>query len=193
MAQTLRKEFARYTYADYLKWEDGERWEIIEGIPYLMSPAPTRDHQGISMELSRQIATFLKGKPCKVFAAPFDVRLFPMDDDSDDTVVQPDIVVICDGAKLNKSGCAGAPDMVIEVLSPSTARHDKFIKLQLYQKAGVREYWIVDTETKTVSVHILKNGEYVIKAYGDTDSAPVCVLEGLDISLADVFEDLPGA
>ena len=143
MAQPLRKEEARYTYADYMAWEDGERWEIIEGVPYLMSPAPTWVHQGISGELFLQIATFLKGKPCKVYAAPFDVRLFPADDDSDDTVVQPDIVVVCDRSKLDRSGCRGAPDMLVEILSPSTARHDQLVKLQLYKKAGVREYWIV--------------------------------------------------
>ena len=190
MALALRKEEPRYTYADYLTWDDDERWQIIEGVPYLMSPAPTWGHQGINMEISRQIATFLKGKPCKVFVAPFDVRLFPKADNSDDTIVQPDIVVVCDHSKLEKTGCTGAPDMVIEVLSPSTALLDKHKKLQLYRKAGVREYWIVDLDTKTVSVHILKEGEYVISTYGETDTAPVHVLDGLSIDLPEVFEEM---
>ena len=190
MALPLRKEDPRYTYADYLTWDDDERWQIIEGVPYLMSPAPTRDHQEKNGELHRQIANFLKGKPCKVYAAPFDVRLFPEDDDSDDTIVQPDIVVVCDQNKLEKRGCAGAPDMVIEILSPSTAWLDKHKKLQVYRKAGVREYWMVDLDTKTISVHILKEGEYVISTYGDTDTAPVYVLDGLSIDLPDVFEEM---
>ena len=185
----LRKEEARYTFADYLTWGDDERWEIIEGVPYLMS-APSWIHQEKLMELARQIANFLRGNPCKVFAAPFDVRLFPKEDNSDDTVVQPDIVVICDRSIIGGTGCAGVPDMAIEVLSPSSDRHDRLRKFQLYQKAGVREYWIVDPTTKTLSVHILKEGEYVINVYGDTDTAPVHVLEGLHINLADVFEDM---
>ena len=190
MAQPLRKEETRYTYSDYMAWEDGERWEIIEGVPYLMSPGPTWVHQGVSGELFLQIANFLKGKPCKVFSAPFDVRLFPVDDDSDDTVVQPDIVVICDRSILDRTGCRGVPDMLVEILSPSTAKHDQLVKLQLYKKAGVREYWIVDPVTKIVSVHTLKNGEYLINVYGDADSVPVRVLEGLSIELTDVFEDV---
>ena len=188
-AQPLLKEDERYTYADYLSWDDDQRREIIEGVPYLMSPAPTWVHQEKNGELYRQFANFLKGKPCKVFHAPFDVRLFPADDNSDSTIVQPDIVVICNRSIIRGTGCAGAPDMVVEVLSPGTARLDRLVKFQLYQKAGVREYWIVDLETKTVSVHILKDGEYMTKAYGNADSAPVHVLEGLSINLADVFAD----
>ena len=190
MSLPLRKKDERYTYADYLTWDDGERWEIIEGVPCLMSPAPTRDHQGVIGELHLQLANFLKGKPCKVYVAPFDVRLFPADDDSDDTVVQPDIVVVCGRSKLKRAGCVGAPDMVIEVLSPGTARHDRLVKFQLYKKAGIREYWIVDPDTKTVSVYLLKDGEYLIRAYGDADIAPVHVLDGLSINLTEVFADV---
>ena len=188
MPLSLQKENVRYTFADYLTWDDSERWEIIEGTPYLMS-APDWLHQGISRELVLQFAVFLKGKPCKVFHAPYDVRLFPKEDDSDDTVLQPDLVVICDRTKYMRTGCAGAPDLVVEILSPSTARNDRLVKLQLYQKAGVREYWIVDPETKTVSAHLLKNGEYVTYAYGDSDAAPVHILEGLSVDLREVFAE----
>ena len=137
-----------YTYADYCTWNDSERWELIEGVPYMMSPAPSPIHQGISREIAGQLYNFLKGNPCKLFAAPFDVRLNA--DKADDTVVQPDLLVICDSSKIDDKGCAGAPDLVIEILSPSTIRLDRIIKFRLYQKAGVREYWIVDPETQSI-------------------------------------------
>ncbi|MDR0310315.1 MAG: Uma2 family endonuclease, partial [Acidobacteriota bacterium] len=114
--EALQKD-ERYTYADYASWDTEERYELIDGVPYLMSPAPLRKHQSILFELSGQFRNFLKGKPCKAFAAPFDVRLNA--DTYDDTVVQPDLVVICDKLKLDAKGCVGAPDMVIEILSPS--------------------------------------------------------------------------
>ena len=181
----LLQEEQRYTYADYCTWDDNERWELIEGVPYAMSPAPAWRHQGISRELSYQLTDFLKGKPCKVFAAPFDVRLNA--DDEDDTVVQPDIVVICDRSKLSGTGCKGVPDMIIEILSPSTAQRDKWIKFNLYQRAGVREYWIVDPDSKMVTVHVLRDGVYTTAAYGDTGAAPVNALPGCEINLEDVF------
>ena len=175
----------RYTYADYLTWDDDVRRELIDGVIYVMS-APTWEHQRINGNLFMQIAVFLKGKPCKVFSAPFDVRLNA--DDKDDTVVQPDIVVICDRTKLIGTGCVNAPDMAVEVLSPSTTRRDRLEKLNLYQKYGVREYWVVDPDDKTVSVHFLENGKYVIYAYGEEDVAPVRILESCDINLKDVFD-----
>ena len=181
----LPKDNQRYTYADYCTWDGDERWELIDGVPYAMSPAPTWRHQGVSSNLHGQLYSFLKGKPYKVFAAPFDVRLNA--DDYDDTVVQPDLVIICDSSKLDGTGCIGAPDMVIEILSPSTSSRDKVLKFYRYQEAGVREYWIVDPDSKTVSAHVLKNGEYMVRAYGETDTAPVYVLEGCEISMEDVF------
>jgi len=184
---SLPKEDQRYTYADYYSWDDGERWELIDGVPYLMSPAPLRAHQRILRELSRQFANFLKGKTCELFIAPFDVRLNA--DTYDDTVVQPDLLVVCDRSKLDDKCCVGAPDMVMEVLSPSTGRHDKLVKFHLYQKAGVREYWIVDPDTKTVQVCVLENGKYVTNMYGDTDTVPVYTLDGCIIDLKDVFEE----
>ena len=174
-----------FTYDDYYSWDDGKRWELIYGQAYLMEPGPTGVHQGVSGNLHRQLANFLYRKPGKVYAAPYDVRLF--DDTVNDTVVQPDLVVICDQSKLDERGCKGAPDMVVEILSPSTAGRDRVKKLNLYQKAGVREYWIVDPDSKSVSVHTMKNGEYIATAYGSEDTAPVHVLEGCAIILADVF------
>jgi len=177
-----------FTFADYQKWEDGVRYELIDGVPYMMSPAPSWKHQSISSEFHRQFANFLKGKPCKVLTAPFDVRLNGAGD-NDDTVVQPDLLVVCDRSKLDEAGCNGAPDMVIEILSPSTARHDRLIKFQQYRQAGVREYWIVDPDTKSVQACLLENGKYTVTAYGDTDTAPVNVLDGCMINFKDVFAE----
>ncbi|MCL1790888.1 MAG: Uma2 family endonuclease [Peptococcaceae bacterium] len=184
-----KQEDRKYSYQDYCAWDDKERWELIEGAPYNMSPAPSRFHQKISSNLHRQLANFLHDKSCEVYPAPFDVRLNA--EGADDTVVQPDLVVICDRAKLDDHGCVGVPDMVVEITSPSTARHDRFIKFQMYRKAGVREFWIVDPETKTAQVFILENGQYIATMYGDTDTVPVHVLEGCEIDLQDVFADLP--
>jgi len=174
-----------YTYSDYCTWDDSERWELIEGVPYSMSPAPSPAHQAISVELSGQLRDFLKGKSCKVFRAPFDVRLNAAAED--DTVVQPDLAVICDRSKIDDKGCQGAPDLIIEILSPSTARHDRMVKFQQYQQAGVLEYWIVDPDTQTVQVCILQDGLYFTHMYADTDTAPVSVLPGCKINLPDVF------
>ena len=184
--EALREEKQYYTYADYCTWPDGERWELIDGKAFAMAPAPSVGHQGVSSNIHGQFYNFLKGKPCKVFHAPFDVRLNA--DTYDDTVVQPDLVIICDRSILRDTGCIGAPDMVVEILSPSTLRRDRTLKFDLYLKAGVREYWIIDPATKTLSAHVLKNGEYTIRAYTDTDIVPVHVLEGCMINLTDVFD-----
>lgn len=129
-----------YSFADYLTWNDDERREIIEGKIFDMSPAPDRHHQAISMKLSVVFGTYLKNRKCRVFAAPFDVRLYnkPVKNDKDiDTVVQPDIVIVCDEKKLDNRGCIGSPDMVIEILSPSSSGKDIFEKLPLYEKYGI--------------------------------------------------------
>ncbi|MEL6537598.1 MAG: Uma2 family endonuclease [Bacteroidota bacterium] len=143
-----------FNYADYLSWPEEERWELIDGIPHAMSPGPTRKHQRLSMQLSVLIGGFLQGSKCSVFAAPFDVRLPLMEevDEEIDTVVQPDLVVYCDTSKLDEKGGKGAPDWVIEILSPSTAKKDQTVKTMLYQRHGVQEYWIVDPEREGVQV-----------------------------------------
>ena len=177
----------RYTYADYASWDDDARYELIDGIAYMMSPAPGRRHQGIGGNIFAHLWNFLRGKPCKVYDAPFDVRLNAADDD--DTVVQPDIVVVCDQAKLDDKGCNGAPDLVVEILSPSTASRDRVLKFNKYLQAGVREYWIVDPDSKTVLTHMLKDGQYMTRAYAEADTVPVHVLDGCTISLPDVFAE----
>lgn len=189
------KENEHFTYADYLAQnENSERMEIINGEVYMMA-SPTPAHQSVSMEISRQLANFLEGKSCKVFSAPFDVRLFEKDDDKPedvDTVIQPDIMVVCDKNKLDKHGCKGAPNLVIEILSPSTYQRDCLIKFNLCLRAKVPEFWLVDPEEKTVRVCLLgSDGLYdVSKAYKANDIVKVHVLEGCFIELSKVFADI---
>ena len=191
MALPAEKE--RYTFADVQTWNDGERAELIGGEVFLMAPALARGHQKVSGELFAQLHAYLKGKRCEVYAAPFDVRLFEQDGDSPedvDTVVEPDISVVCDPSKLDDIGCKGAPDLVMEILSPSTTRHDKFTKFNLYQRAGVREYWIVDPSDKSVQVFVLEDGRYTAKDFGVAgDTVRVNVLEDCTIDLSQVFPE----
>ena len=190
MALPAEKE--RYTFADVLTWDEDERIEIINGEAVMMAP-PSRIHQKISVELSRQLANYLEGKKCEVYHAPFAVRLFEQDGDTPDevdTMVEPDIAVVCDKNKLDKHGCKGAPDMVVEILSPSTRRHDRLVKLGLYQRAGVREYWIVNPEDKTVQVLLLEDGKLLPhEDYGRDDVAKVNALDGCFIELGKVFTE----
>ena len=153
-----------------------------------MSP-PVTKHQAILSELFFLIKSYLQGKKGKVFPAPFGVRLFPEKDLSDNTVFEPDIVVVCDLEKLDERGCNGAPDMVIEIISPSSVKYDRVYKFRKYQQAGVREYWIVDPDTKTVQVCMLENGRYVVSVYDETEKAAVSVLEGCEIDLSAVFAE----
>jgi len=181
-----------FTYNDYLQWDDGQRWELIEGIAFSMTPAPSRKHQQVSMELARQIANFLKGKQCEVYSSPFDVRL-PAKNEPDNevkTVVQPDISVICDKTKLDDRGCRGAPDLIIEIVSPFTARKDLKDKMFLYERSGVKEYWIVHPEEKILMRYKLENNRYGrAEIFSQEDTLRTLLLEGLEIDLAAVFSE----
>lgn len=183
----------RYTFADILAWDEDERIEIINGEAFMMAP-PSSRHQEISMELARQLANFLEGKRCKVYHAPFGVRLFEQDGDTPDdvaTMVEPDLSVVCDRSKIDRHGCKGAPDLIIEILSPSTRRRDRLVKLNLYQRAGVREYWIVDPDSQSVQVFLPDNGGSLRlhEDYGREDVAKVNVLDGCFIELSKVFSE----
>lgn len=159
---TAEKLQQRYTYADYAQWSDDNRWELINGEVYAMT-ATLRLHQDIVFELAGQVRNYLQGKPCKGYVAPFDVRL-PRQDEVDDkveTVVQPDLSVICDQSKLDKLGCRGIPDWIVEVLSPSTMLKDMNTKRSLYEQHGLKEYWLVHPEDSWLMVYTLdEQGRY---------------------------------
>ncbi|MDR0453048.1 MAG: Uma2 family endonuclease [Treponema sp.] len=179
-----------YTYADYLGWETDKRYELIDGEAYMMS-SPSVRHQTISRELLVQFGNFLKGKPCEVFAAPLDVRLFPREDGGDNTVVQPDLLVVCDKAKLEDNrSCRGAPDLVIEIFSPSNTNSILLLKFNQYLAAGVREYWVIVPETRTVQVHILGEdaGHYISTVHAGAGALDVSVLPGLRVDFAPVWD-----
>ena len=184
----------KYTYADYLTWPEGERWEIIDGSPYIQA-APTWQHQRISRELLRQISNYLIHKPCQVFAAPFDLCI-PEHDQSDEeisnVISQPDLVVICDESKLRKTGYFGVPEIVIEITSPSTARTDRLIKFNKYEKVGVKEYWIVEPETKLVSVFVLLETRRYGRPdiYTEDNEIKVSIFPDLAVDLKLVFEGI---
>ena len=173
-----------YTYEEWYDLDDNTRSELLNGVLYMMAP-PSRRHQAILVELCRQFANFLRGKPCNVYPAPFSVRL----DKGKDTVFQPDIVVVCDSSKLTDKDCEGAPELVIEILSPSTSQYDRFTKFNEYLRAGVQEYWIVDPRDNTATAHRLKNGAYVTETYSDESVAKPHVLPGCDIDLSLVFHE----
>jgi Uma2 family endonuclease len=154
----VRPEF--YTYADYYAWPDVIRGELIDGHFHDMTPAPSQRHQRIVVKLSAQLEIFFEDKACAVFVAPFDVRL-PKEGDEDGMerdVVQPDIAVICDRAKIDDRGCRGAPDWIIEVLSPRTREKDLTLKRDLYERSGVGLYWMLSPRERTVEVLRLEAG-----------------------------------
>ena len=190
MALPVEKE--RFTYADYLAWDGSERFELVDGAPVALA-SPSEKHQIIVAELTRQLGNFLEGKKCRVYPAPFDVRLFEGNEDTPDnvdTVFQPDLMVVCDRSKVDSKGVHGAPDLVIEVISPSTARHDRLVKMNKYQQAGVREYWIVSPEETTAQVFLLDGAVLrPYEVYTQRDIAKVNVLDGCFIELEKVFRE----
>ena len=187
----LPQEERQYTYADYLTWPEDERWEIIDGVPY-MQTAPTPIHQEILMELSKQFAVYLSGKPCKVYPAPFCVRL-PKDNEKNDkdikNIVEPDITIVCDKSKLDENGYNGAPDLIVEILLSSSIKKDRLIKLNSYEKAGVKEYWIVEPEGKLASVFLLQENKKYGRPeiYTEDDNVKVSIFPDLIIDLSSVF------
>ena len=187
----------RFTYRQYRTWPDSERWELIEGQAWSMSPAPRRVHQELVWRFSSLLSSFLKGKPCKAFTAPFDV-LLPAGDEADDevdTVVQPDIVVYCDTSKLTEAGARGAPELAVEILSPSTSKKDMNEKFSLYEKRDVREYWAIDPGNKAVQVWRRgRDGRYDAGELRDSlrDFSPIAsrILEGFVVDPKELFMEL---
>ncbi|MDP2430874.1 MAG: Uma2 family endonuclease [Pseudomonadota bacterium] len=194
LPQIKSEDKPRYTYADYLSWQGDERYQLIEGDAFLMAPAPAVRHQAVVMEVASQAHVALKGTPCQVFTAPLDVRLLNADksDDQIDTVVQPDVLAVCDPRKVDERGIRGAPDWVVEVLSPFTAGLDHVKKRRLYEQAGVREYWLIQPMDRVLTVYTLKDGAYgrphIQELEGET---PVGVLEGVAIQWDELAARLP--
>ena len=182
------KEDRLYTYRDYKEWElkEGERFELIYGEAFAMS-SPNERHQAILTELLVQLHTYLQNKPCKVYPAPFDVRPFYSEDESDDTVVQPDIIIICDEKKRGPEGCRGAPDLVVEILSPSNSAIEMERKFKLYKQSGVKEYWIVDPENKGIKVYCFEAEKILVNTYGSDNVISASIFPGLSIELEQVF------
>ena len=189
----VQQEKKKCTFADYLKWPENERWEIFDGIPS-MQAAPTWQHQAISREILTQFNNYLKDKPCQVFASPFDLRLPETNEKDEETtfVVQPDILVVCDNVGLKGTGYYGTPTLVIEISSPTTARNDKVWKFNRYEKAGVKEYWIVEPDGKFISVFtLLSNNRYGRpESYTETDLVEVSVFPGFIVDLKPIFENI---
>jgi Uma2 family endonuclease len=200
MPLALKNNTEHWTYADYLTWPVDERWEIIDGTAYpwhgthAMSPGPATHHQSVSFEIARQFGNYLKGKKCRAFAAPLDVCFSEREgltDEKIETVVQPDLMVVCDTSKLGEKGCSGAPDLVIEITSPSTGSKDLTLKFDLYQRHGVKEYWIIQPAEQTVMVFkIAEDGLYgKPERYGGDDKVSVPLLGDLVIDLKEVFAE----
>ncbi|HAE38223.1 MAG TPA: Uma2 family endonuclease [Candidatus Riflebacteria bacterium] len=184
-----------FSYADYQKWPADKRFEIIDGVAYAMN-APLRIHQKLSGEFFRLFANYLKGKPCEIYAAPFDVRFETGSKQDNDiqTVVQPDLSVICDHSKLDDRGCLGAPDMIIEVLSPATMSYDNIKKRALYEKMGVKEFWLVHPTDCLVMAYHLKNGIYDKPEIFDRETgAKSALFADLKIDLNEIFGPVPEA
>ena len=161
MALPIRSDTTHYSYADIITWPDDARWELIDGIPYNISPAPSLRHQRIVSALMTEFGNFLKGHPCEHFTAPFDVRLPKPTQNgmTADTVVQPDLLVVCDAEKLDEHGCVGAPTLVVEILSPATQAKDLREKRVAYQLAGVPEYWLISpNRTNLTNLHARRRG-----------------------------------
>ena len=185
--------YGRYTYADYLTWELDQMVELIKGKVYRFAAAPRTNHQRVSLKIATALFNFLQDKPCEVFSAPFDVRLtFKSKKHEDiDTVVQPDICVVCDAEKLDDLGCIGAPDLIVEILSPGNNRKELQNKYEVYEESGVSEYWIIHPDQGTLLIHVLENGKYIpsrLFTMGNVINSRA--LPGFSLDLDEVFGNL---
>lgn len=189
--QEPNDSFAGYSYADYLKWDFEEIVELIKGKVFKKAAAPSRKHQEVSLNLSRILGNFLLGQKCKVYAAPFDVRFSRNPEDRKvDSVVQPDISVICDPSKLDEKGCIGAPDLIVEILSPSNSRVELQNKYELYEEFGVREYWIIHPAESSLLIYTLVEGKYQpSRLFTSGDKIQSIVLPELELDLEEVFSE----
>jgi Uma2 family endonuclease len=185
----LNKE---YTMVDYLSWKFKERVELLKGYVAKMSPAPNSGHQIISWNLTSEFSIVFKNKPCRAFAAPFDVYL-PNHGNAGQTVVQPDLCVVCDTKKRKKKGCVGAPDLIVEILSPGNSRKEVIDKYEIYQEAGVKEYWVIYPAEQVLQVYSLENAAFVAKKPKAPGDIFECELfPELKINVESIFEGAEG-
>ena len=182
----------KFTYRDYLRMpDDGNRWEVIDGKLFMMA-APNTQHQEIIGELFSRLSNFLQGKRCRAFLSPFDVRLPIYNEKSEDVIniVQPDIMVYCDRKGVDEKGGKAAPDIVVEILSPSSTKMDKITKYRLYEQAKVKEYWIVDGDNEFVEIHVHDGEKFQPPVhYCDDDIITTSVLESFELRASDVFPE----
>jgi Uma2 family endonuclease len=181
-----------YSYFDYLKWQFKERVELIKGKVFKMSPAPSTNHQVISLNLTSQMLQYFENSSCSMFYAPFDVRLPIPNSKIPNTVVQPDFCVVCDQTKLDKRGCNGVPDLIVEILSENNSKHDLKIKFELYQEVQLPEYWIIDPTNKVVTTYSITNGGFVASkpVAADEDYVESNVFPNLKIQHSSLFKNL---
>ncbi len=184
----------RYSYADYFKWKFQERVELIKGFIHRMTPAPAPVHQKIAKKLVLRIGSFLEDKKCEMYFAPFDVRLpdskKQLDDELIYSVVQPDLVVVCDTDKIDDRGCLGAPDLVVEILSPGNSNKEMDIKFDLYEENGVKEYWLVNPSEKVIFVYILEGDRFIgLKPFTEDDEISPKLFPKLRFLVKGIFED----
>ncbi len=183
MTQSALKPSTQITWDDYQGWDDGERWEIIDGEAFAMSPSPQSRHQRIAMDLGWKMRSYFNKKPCQIFGAPMDVKL------SESDIVQPDILVVCDTQQIKRTHIEGAPTLVVEILSPSSIHHDRLRKLYLYARFGIKEYWIVTPYPSLVEVFSLSAETYTIAGvYAKNDSLRSPSFPEMSFPLADVFD-----
>lgn len=180
-----------YNFLDYMSWQFKERVELIKGRIFKMSPAPSTNHQSVLMNLGTEFSNFFAKKNCRVFPAPFDVRLFPEKSGKDKTVVQPDISIVCDEKQLDRKGCLGPPDLVIEIISPGNTPYDLNTKFKLYEEAGVKEYWIVDPVLKTVLVYTKTSNRFIgFRPFTEGDEIECKLFPEMKIKVDEVFSKM---
>jgi Uma2 family endonuclease len=183
MGSTAEKIEKRFSYAEYASWKDDQRWELIDGVPYNMTPAPRTQHQSILGNLAANVHAYLKGKQCRSFVAPTDVVF------DDFNVVQPDLLVVCDRTKITEANIQGAPDLIVEILSPSTSRKDRREKKALYERSGVQEYILVDAANEVVERYALVNGKYgAEEVFGWDESMALLLFPDLLLNWWEIFE-----
>ncbi|HSR36639.1 MAG TPA: Uma2 family endonuclease [Desulfurivibrionaceae bacterium] len=183
MGSTAERIEKRFTYAEYASWKDDQRWELIDGVPYNMTPAPRTQHQNLLGNLFREVSSYLKGKQCRSFIAPTDVVF------DDFNVVQPDLLVVCDRSKITEANIQGAPDLIVEILSPATSRKDRREKKALYERSGVQEYILVDPANEVVERYALADGKYgAEEVFGWDESMALLLFPDLLLNWWEIFE-----